>query len=157
MAVNPNTNFSTGAVYTADQANRFPRGIMCEIANTATTVNLTTSYVTQLTTPSFTAVTGRLYKITYHEPISKGNTAAGIQTNDFQIRSGATVLAASSTPAIVTGPLYTAMTSFYIGTLTAGATVITAWATSGSTTGTPQVQRAATYLAYLIVEDIGAA
>ena len=28
MAVNPNTQFSSGAVYTADEANRFPRGVM---------------------------------------------------------------------------------------------------------------------------------
>jgi hypothetical protein len=28
MAINPNTQFSSGAVFTADQANRFPRGIM---------------------------------------------------------------------------------------------------------------------------------
>jgi hypothetical protein len=28
MAINPNTQFSSGAVFTADEANRFPRGIM---------------------------------------------------------------------------------------------------------------------------------
>jgi hypothetical protein len=39
---NPNTQFSSGAVYTADQANRFPRGIMGSATST-TSQNLSTS------------------------------------------------------------------------------------------------------------------
>jgi hypothetical protein len=62
MAVNPNTNFTTGAVYTADQANRFPRGVMGYASSTAN-LSLTTSTQDVLSL-TFTAVTGRLYKAT---------------------------------------------------------------------------------------------
>jgi len=157
MAVTPNTNFTAGQILTAAQQNRFPRGLMTDIVTASTTYNLTTTLVTQLTTASFTAVTGRLYRITYYEPASKGNTAAGTQSNDLQLKNGATVLGLVSTPATAASALFTSAVVMYVGTLPAGATVITGLAASGSTTGTPQLQRSATNLAFISVEDIGAA
>jgi hypothetical protein len=157
MAVTPNTTFVSGAILTAAQQNAFPRGLMTDIVTSTTSYNLTTSLVTQLTTASFTAVTGRLYRITYYEPVSKGNTGAGTQTNDFQIKSGATLLQAASTASTAASALYSPATLIYVGALTAGATVITGLAASGSTTGTPQLQRSATGPAFITVEDIGAA
>ena len=157
MAVTPNTAFTSGQILTAAQMNAFPRGIMTDIVTATTNYNLTTSFVTQLTTGSFTAVTGRLYKITYFEPSSRGNTGSSSQVNDFQIKNGATVLTIGAGASVSTSNLFTSVTVMYVGTLTAGATVITSVASSTSTTGTPQLQRNATAPAFLIVEDIGAA
>jgi hypothetical protein len=157
MAVTPNTTFTSGQILTAAQMNAFPRGLMTDIVTATSTYNLTTSFVTQLTTASFTAVTGRLYKITYFEPTNQGSTGAGNQLTDFQIKNGATVLTIGAGAAMTTTKLFSSVTVMYVGALTAGATVITSTASATSTTGTPQLQRAATSPAFLIVEDIGAA
>jgi hypothetical protein len=157
MAVTPNTTFSSGQILTAAQMNAFPRGLMTDIVTSTTSYNLTTSFVTQITSGSFTAVAGRLYRVMYYEPVSKGNSAVGTTTNDFQLKNGATVLQAVSTPATSTSALYSPAVLIYVGALTAGATVITGLATTGSTTGTPQLQRSATSPAFITIEDIGAA
>lgn len=157
MAVTPNTTFVSGAILTAAQQNAFPRGLMTDIVTGTANVNLTTSMTTYLTSGSFTAVTGRLYRITYFEPTSRGNTAAGSAVNDFQIKSGATLLTIGAGAATSASNLFTTVNIMYVGALTAGATVITALASSSSTTGTPQLQRSATAPAFLTIEDIGAA
>lgn len=63
MPVNPNTAFTAGAVLTAAQQNRFPRGVMGEASRT-TIMTLTGSYQTVLSF-SFAASAGRLYKLTF--------------------------------------------------------------------------------------------
>jgi hypothetical protein len=63
---NPNTDFTAGAVLTAAQQNRFPRGVMAVVKATANQA-LGAEAVT-ITAPSFTAVASRLYRITYFEP-----------------------------------------------------------------------------------------
>lgn len=154
MAVTPNTTFTT-QVLTSTQMNAFPRGLMTDVITATAIVNLTTSMTIYLTSGSFTAVTGRLYRITYFEPTSRGNTSAGSAVNDFQIKSGATVLTIGAGASTSTSNLFTTVNIMYVGALTAGATVITALASSSSTTGTPQLQRSATAPAFLIIEDIG--
>jgi len=42
MAINPNTDFTSGAVLTAAQQNRFPRGVMA-LATSSTSYVLTTT------------------------------------------------------------------------------------------------------------------
>lgn len=64
MAVNPNTDFSSGSVLTAAQQNRFPRGVVAENSR-ATTYATTGTYVDVLTCSSFTAVANRLYQVTF--------------------------------------------------------------------------------------------
>ena len=65
MAVNPNTDFTAGAVLTAAQQNRFPRGVMGD-ASTTSSYNLTGTLadVPGLSF-TFTAVAGRLYKFIF--------------------------------------------------------------------------------------------
>ena len=63
---NPNTDFTAGAVLTAAQQNRFPRGVMTNVKATSTTSIGAEAVV--ITAPSFTAVANRLYRITYFEP-----------------------------------------------------------------------------------------
>jgi hypothetical protein len=60
---NPNTDFSSGAVLTAAQQNRFPRGTMAVVTSQSNT--LTAGILTGLTL-SFTAVANRLYKGSLH-------------------------------------------------------------------------------------------
>jgi hypothetical protein len=65
MAVSPNTNFSTGQVFTSAQANNFPRGVMgYAISTTSPTVTTTTADVTGMTA-TWTAVANRLYRATF--------------------------------------------------------------------------------------------
>ncbi len=157
MAVTPNTAFTSGQILTAAQMNAFPRGLMTDIVTATSTFNLTTSNTTQLTSGSFTAVTGRLYRITYHEPRVRGNTDAAGNGQTMYIYNGASNLQECISPSVATVNLVTNATCIYVGTLTAGATVITAQAVASSTTGTPAFQRTATRFAFLTIEDIGAA
>ena len=158
MAVTPNTTFTSGAILTAAQQNAFPRGLMTDILSTSTSgVNLTTSPVTQLTSASFTAVTGRLYRITYYEPRIRSTTGAEPGSVKLYIFNGATQLSEASGVSFSATNVFAFVTCVYVGALTAGATVITAKADATSTTGTPQIQRSATALAFLTIEDIGAA
>jgi hypothetical protein len=66
MAINPNTLFTTGAVYTADQANRFPRGLMGYqlYAGGSFTVTGTATAITGISI-TFTGEANRLYKATF--------------------------------------------------------------------------------------------
>jgi hypothetical protein len=157
MAVNPNTTFTAGQVLTADQQNRFPRGLMTDIVTATTTANLTTGNTTQLTAASFTAVAGRLYRITYYEPRVRGTTNAAGNGQTMYIYNGASNIQECISPSVSTVNLVTNATCVYVGTLPAGATVITAQAVASSTDGTPAFQRTATRFAFLSIEDIGAA
>jgi len=159
MAVTPNTAFTSGQILTAAQQNAFPRGLMTDIVSSTTGgINLTTSEVTMLTSASFTAVTGRLYKITYYEPRIRSTTdTGGTNSVNLYIYNGATALNEASGVSFTTTNVFAFVTCLYVGALTAGATVITAKASASSTTGTPQLQRTATRFAFLTIEDIGAA
>jgi hypothetical protein len=118
---------------------------------TATANDLTiTSEELQITGSSFTAVTGRLYKITYYEPelygstsymnIRDTNTSGAIrQLHYVQINGN------NNMPSLL----------IWIGTLTAGTTNFVA--TLSSYSGTGAAYRAANQVAYLAVEDIGPA
>ena len=65
MAVNPNTDFSVGAVLTAAQQNRFPRGVMQYARSTANhTITTTPADITGMSV-TFTAVASRVYRATF--------------------------------------------------------------------------------------------
>jgi hypothetical protein len=67
MAINPNTDFTTGAVFTADQANRFPRGVMALASYTGGnyTLNAGTYDFTSMSV-TFTAVANRNYRCSWN-------------------------------------------------------------------------------------------
>ncbi len=156
MAISPNTDFTTGQVLTATNANQWPRGIMALVTSTSNQVATTTETVI-LTASTFTAVANRYYKITYFEPAASviagaGNyifsrirltNASGTQYAYGQLQaSGGT---AASNVFIVS----------CVTTLAAGSTVIVA--TLASNTSTPTMFRGAGQAAYLVVEDLGPA
>jgi hypothetical protein len=158
MAINPNTDFTTGAVYTADQANRFPRGIVAEATSNTSSGAIGTSETVTLTSSSFTAVANRYYKITYNEPVVQASGPPGFMT--FRIRltniSGTVLQYVDAEPVVSTGSDGQVVTLLVMTTLTAGSTVIVATARANSSTltcygGAPGVVR------QLIIEDIGPA
>ena len=151
MAINPNTDFTTGAVFTADQANRFPRGIMA-FASVTTSDTTITSEEVQVTSASFTAVANRYYRITYTEPDLYNS--AGYMTGRLRLTNLAGTQLQRFDSTIGTGN-DRFMTIVWVGTFSAGSTVIVA--TQGSSSGTGQAVRTATSPAQLIVEDLGPA
>jgi hypothetical protein len=151
MAISPNTDFSSGAVLTADQQNRFPRGIVAFAQVTATDSTITGEEI-QITSSTFTAVANRYYKITYTE----GDlfNSAGYMIGRIRITNIAGTQLQRIDSTIGTGN-DRFMTLIWAGTLPAGSTVIVA--TQSSSSGTGQAVRAATSPAQLIVEDMGPA
>ena len=154
MAINPNTDFSVSGVYTANQANRFPRGVMA--FTKATTSGSINSEQVQITGSSFTAVANRYYKITYYEP-SLNSAFSETDTVIGRIRltnlAGAVQQTANSF--IWQTPTPEDMTCVAVTTLTAG--TVNLVATLEGTSGFPiGATRSATQYAFLLVEDIGA-
>ena len=146
---NPNTSFTAGAIYTAAQANRFPRGVMALNSATATDASITAEEV-QITGSSFTAVAGRNYKITYFEPNPNGGTGY------FAFRIRQTNLAGT----VLNTAYQTVGTGIerqshliWVGTFSAG--TVNVVATAQQTAGTGSLVRSSTVVAYLLVEDIG--
>ena len=156
MAISPNDNFTAGQVLTATECNQFPRGIVAFASSTTTDATITAEEI-QLTSNSFTAVANRYYRITYYEPqVSSPATAGAYATGAIRL----TNLAGTKYQQSIAqnGPAnainYT-MTTVWVGTLTAGSTVIVATLTGS--TGTFTATRSATAPAQLTVEDIGPA
>jgi hypothetical protein len=153
MPINPNTDFSSGAVLTAAQQNRFPRGIVAFAQTTTTDASITSEEVT-LTSSSFTAVANRYYRIHYYEP--QISTAGGAGT--FFV--GKIRRTNISGTILQSGIIQVGENNFYLhimwtGTLTAGSTTIVATGVSSGAAWT--ATRSSTAPAQLIVEDIGPA
>jgi len=151
MAINPNTDFSSGSVYTADQANRFPRGVMARNTATASDTTVTAEEV-QITGSSFTAVANRYYKITYFEP----NPTSGTGYFAFRIRQtnlAGTVL--NTAYQTVGAGIERQSHMIWVGTFSAG--TVNVVATAQQSAGTGSLVRSSTVVAYLLVEDIGPA
>jgi len=150
MAINPNTDFTAGAVLTAAQQNRFPRGVMAYTTSTTTSGSITTEAV-QITGSSFTAVANRYYKVTYFESGLTGtNTDANARLRLTNISGTVLALQAVAVPSTGGGFVHLA----YVGTFTAGTTNVVA-TISGS--AAVVANRSATRPSFLLVEDIGPA
>ena len=156
MAINPNTDFSSGAVLTAAQQNRFPRGVMAYNAVTVNDLTITVEEI-QITSSSFTAVANRYYRITYYEPqISTPATVGTFIIGRIRLTNLAGTQYATGIIQNIAAASnnYTLITSAVV-TLSAGSTVIVA---SLSCSGTAAAAtRTATSPGYLLVEDIGPA
>ena len=152
MAISPNTNFSTGQVFSSAQANAFPRGVMAYNQVTTNDTTITATEEVQITSSAFTAVANRYYRITYYEPQL---THTGVSYIVARIRK--TNLAGTELErAIVSVPsaLYAFSNVVAITTFAAGSTVVVA---SLESTATATATRGATFPGYIVVEDIGPA
>ena len=155
MAINPNTDFTTGQVLTAAESNRFPRGVMALATTTNTNqAGVTTAVDITGMTVTFTAVANRNYKFTYHIYAVPTVTNACFTVG---LKQGATLKQTS----IANGGVAAAGTTvngLFVGTFTAGSTTLklTGERTSGST-GTFTFFSDPTLPHFLLVEDIGPA
>ena len=155
MAINPNTDFSSGAVLTADQQNRFPRGVMARNTVTGPDATVTVEEV-QITGSSFTAVANRYYRITYFEPYLS-STASTVYTMRIRqtnlagaVQNSCTVFNSAASIFFGTVGICEAISTFSAGTVNVVGTL-------QSSSGTGNASRSATSYAFLLVEDIGPA
>jgi hypothetical protein len=153
MAINPNTDFTAGQVLTADQQNRFGRGVVA-YTESITGSGAIGAEAVQVTSTSFTAVANRYYKVTYFEPKLSASLNGNQCTQRIRLTSiGGTVLQSSymqpNTANFVMNICevvltFSAGTTTLVGTLQMGGTNVFAG-------------RSATEKAFIVVEDIGPA
>ena len=156
MAISPNDDFYAGQILTFTEANQWPRGIMARAESTTTDATITAEEI-QLTSGSFTAVANRYYRITYYEPqVGTPATASAFVTSAIRLTNlaGTRYQLGIIQNAPATSVSYS-MTTVWVGTLTAGSTVIVS--TLACSSGTANATRSATAPAQLTVEDIGPA
>ena len=155
MAINPNTQFSSAAVYTADQANRFPRGVMGAVYRTAGNVAFTAGSAGDITgmTVSFTAEASRTYKATWTVTGLK-DTANG-WCGAFLTNGANTVFGAVyQTGFIVSGSGYVNLSGVtYFSNLTAGSQTLKLRQQTESAGGT--ILASGTNPCVLMIEDCG--
>jgi hypothetical protein len=151
MAISPNTNFTSGQILTATNANQWPRGVVAYAQSTTNSAGFTTE-ITTLTASTFTAVADRYYRVTYIEPVVAylGGTVNFIET---RIKNGATLLQVGTQTINLQR---TTMIAQYVGTFTAGTVTLTAHILA-SGGGDAICSRAATGPAFIMVEDMGPA
>jgi hypothetical protein len=152
MAINPNTNFTAGQVLTADQTNRFPRGVMAYGFATSTIAGFTAETVT-LSAVTFTAVANRYYEIIYYEPKVFRNAGAEITQRIRLTNISGTVQQQSTLSGAAN--LFDFMTTSVIKTFSSGSVSLVG--TLQTSTGLIEPNRSATIVAYLLVKDIGPA
>lgn len=87
MAINPNVDFSNGAVLTSSQQNRFPRGIVAYTKTSTTNHTYTTTEAVAITSSSFTAVANRYYEAFYVEGTTYGSAASAEATCRLRLDS----------------------------------------------------------------------
>jgi hypothetical protein len=148
-----NTDFVAGNILTAAQQNNFPRGLISATGNLISSGSVSVETLS-ITSPSFTAVAGRYYRISYFEPaiqyvsgtvnfailrIRLTNIAGTEQVfNEVKIGSASDNSGICQT----------------VRALTAGSTVFVAtFAPSGG--GNLNCFRSATATPQLIIEDVG--
>jgi hypothetical protein len=147
MAISPNVNFSSGAVYTADQANRFPRGVMAYTSK-ATNFSLSTTMTDVGVSVTFTAVANRYYKYTAYCYAIDNSAAANITlsiTESGNTSKGDAVMRCNGVAQ------YVFILNTYISTETAGTVVRKLRASAQTGSGVMYAP------IWLLVEDIGPA
>ena len=156
MAINPNTTFTAGAILTAAQQNRFPRGIMGGVSRTAGNTTITTS-VADITgmTVTFTAEASRVYKASWLIAGVK-DTSTGFLAA-FLTNSANTVQASVyNTAVIVVGSGYANLSGVaFLTTLTAGSQTLKLRCQAENNAGT--ILASGTNPCVLIIEDCGPA
>ena len=150
MAVSPNTNFTSGQILTAQQANNWPRGVMGYYVSTANSAfNTVTADVTG-TSITFTAEANRLYRALFTCDFSQ-NTANAI-TGFYLCDSSNTIIQAIANSISVANG-FAQVTLQYLFTTTAGSTTRKIRADTSSGAGTIRGTSGAVYM--FSIEDMG--
>ena len=155
MAINPNTDFSPGAILTASQQNRFPRGIVAYAESTANTAGYTAEIVTS-GNATFTAVANRYYRITYYEPVIAYNSGT-VNRVELNIRLTNISGAIQTTSAVNPTTNRSFGIASVVKTFTAGSVTVVGTSQVASGGGVANNQRAAAQASYIMVEDLGPA
>jgi hypothetical protein len=148
-----NTDFTVGQILTAAQQNNFPRGLV-SVTPVITTSAAVSVETLRITSPSFTAVANRYYRISYYEPACQFVSGT---VNNFDLKIRITSISGTvyqlANPTIRSAGANGAFCSI-VTTLTAGATVFVAtFQPTGG--GTGQCFASATAVAQLVIEDLG--
>lgn len=151
MAINPNTDFSSGAVLTAAQQNRFPRGVMAYTAKT-TSFAVGTAAADVGVSVTFTAVANRYYRYTAYTYAFDATVAS---TLVFQITDSANTSFAEGYVRTQGSAQYQEAVIMKVTTETAGTVIRKLRA--NCTAGTGTIYATATTPIFLVVEDIGPA
>jgi len=156
MAINPNTDFSAGAVLLASQMNRFPRGVMAYTSSTTTPTAFAAETVT-ITGSSFTAVANRYYRVTYFEPSINIATSGAYYQGKIRLTNiSGSIYASADVIVQITSPAHMCLS--IVTTLSAGTTNFVATGLSGTANNITCTRGGASNrTAYLLVEDIGPA
>jgi hypothetical protein len=151
MAVAPNTTFSSGAIFTAAQANAFPFGIVGYNQRSSGNITLGTTIadLTGLTT-TFTAIANRGYKVTFTALVQKSSAAGLI---DLYLTKGDNTQLAEYFTYLSSGEFQTMSFSFVVTGLTAGTQTLKMRGLVDVAGGT--VYASGLNVAVFIVEDIG--
>lgn len=150
MAINPNTAFTAGAIFTADQANRFPRGVMAYTTRT-TGFTATTTVQDLGVAVTWTAAASRSYKLSFH-CIAQKETSAGTTSVTLTDNSNNQVQAAIGYNLAGT---QLPLGGFVVVSPAGGSVTYKLRCSSSSNTST--IQGASTNPIVLICEDLGPA
>jgi hypothetical protein len=158
MAINPNTNFTAGQILTADQQNRFGRGVVALATSTTRLDGQAAEVLSPGMSVTFTAVANRYYKVSYRE----GALGKATSSSPINIRVRFTNLAGAEVAAGVNyAEVNTNMTieASIIRTFTAGSVTLVGTCETGAGTFNyrREVFSATLPAAYLLVEDLGPA
>jgi hypothetical protein len=152
MAINPNTDFTAGAILTAAQQNRFPRGIMARGVQTTSQFGIGAE--TQVVASgTFTAVANRFYKITFILPYTYKTTTGLVKARIRKTNTTGTIYQEYNITRV--NDQIWAHTVEVVTTLDAGSIEVVG--TLVVSAGTINNEPAATYPCQIIVEDIGPA
>jgi hypothetical protein len=151
MAVSPNTNFTSGQIYTAQQANNFPRGLMGYVVRTTGNVGLTTT-LTDVTGASvaFTAVANRGYKVSFSALVGKTGSNGQV---DVTLADGSNNALQNLFIDVANGEFAIFSLDYLVTTLTAGAQTLKIRAKL-STAGGTLYASGGNYYSFT-VEDLG--
>lgn len=157
MAINPNVTFVSGAVLTADQQSRLPFGVVASASSPANYVLTTSAVIATGMTATFTAVSQRLYKVTYFEPQANTSTVSGsfVTTSIRLTNAAGTLLNNALIQTVAAQSMNASLTVLHVGIFTPGSVTVVGCAATSSVTGAPQLTRSATASARFLVEDIG--
>ena len=152
MAANPNTNFTAGSVYTADQANRFPRGVMGYVQNNTSnaTVTGTEADVSGMTV-TFTAEANRLYRVTFNCFYLQSDASSRLILV-FADSANTAINATQQVNPVASG--YGTLSYSYLFGLSSGGS-ITRKIRAQTTGGTVTIFGSATSTYSLVIEDMG--
>ena len=151
MAISPNTNFTTGQVLTATNANQWPRGIRA-FGSRNSTIGLTTTLSDIGISVTFTAEANRYYKYTFFAYAVNGSVA---NTLAFYMTDPSNTNLYVSNVYVPGGAFYPFVIMTAIRTETAGS--VTRKMRGSTSSGSGTLYADAVNISYLLVEDMGPA